>query len=141
NSDIAILLKGEHGTGKELFAHAIHNESERKYNKFIRVNCSNISESIIDGELFGFEETNVTNKKSIYEKGVFEEANYGTIFIDEIGHMSLNIQAKILQVIEKEEMTRIGGRSPIPLDIKIIAASSFPLEEKVANGTFNRKLY
>lgn len=141
NSSVVVLLKGENGSGKELFAHAIHNESERKYNKFIRVNCTNLHETIIEGELFGYEETNVMNKKSIYEKGVFEEANYGTVFIDEIAHLPLRIQEKLVHVIEEEEMVRMGGNTAIPLDVKIIAASSISLEEKVAEGTFHRKLY
>lgn len=140
-SSMAVLLKGEHGVGKELFAHAIHNESERKYNKFIRVSCTNVSEAIMESELFGYEETNIANKKSVYEKGVFEEANYGTVLLDEISALAIPIQKQLASVIENQEMVRIGGTDTIPVDLQIIVSTSVSLEEKVLEGSFDKSLY
>src|SRR5699024_8672876 len=93
-----VLLRGESGTGKELFAHAIHNESDRSHHKFIRLNCSAIPDSRMEVEFFGLEE-NTDPQKS--KKGIFEEANYGSVFLDEIGDLSLNIQAKLLRVLQE----------------------------------------
>ena len=136
-----VLLRGASGTGKELFAHAIHNESDRKYNKFIRVNCAAIAESILESELFGYEDGAFTGARSGGRKGLFEEANKGSIFLDEIGELSLATQAKLLRVLQEKEVVRVGGTTPIPLDVRIITATNINLEKAITNKTFREDLY
>ncbi|MEH7383101.1 sigma-54-dependent Fis family transcriptional regulator [Bacillus sp. JJ1533] len=136
-----VLLRGESGTGKELFAHAIHNESKRKYNKFVRVNCAAISESLLESELFGYEEGAFSGAKRGGKRGIFEEANNGSIFLDEIGELSLNTQAKLLRVLQEREIMRVGGTKSIPIDVRIIAATNVNLEKGIGNGTFREDLY
>ncbi|SES82493.1 PAS domain S-box-containing protein [Oceanobacillus limi] len=136
-----VLLRGESGTGKELFAHAIHNESGRKHNKFIRVNCAAIAESILESELFGYEEGAFSGAKRGGKKGLFEEANMGSIFLDEIGELSLHMQAKLLRVLQESEIVRVGGTDPIMIDVRIIAATNVNLEKAIMNKTFREDLY
>ncbi|MBP1969696.1 PAS domain S-box-containing protein [Virgibacillus natechei] len=136
-----VLLRGESGTGKELFAHAIHNESDRKHNKFIRVNCAAIAESILESELFGYEEGAFSGAKHGGKKGLFEEANLGSIFLDEIGELSLKMQAKLLRVLQENEIVRVGGTDPIPLNVRIIAATNVNLEKAIMNKSFREDLY
>ncbi|MBO1004316.1 sigma-54-dependent transcriptional regulator [Pseudogracilibacillus auburnensis] len=136
-----VLLRGASGTGKELFAHAIHNESDRKHNKFIRVNCAAIAESVLESELFGYEEGAFTGAKAGGKKGLFEEANLGSIFLDEIGELSLAMQAKLLRVLQEKEVVRVGGTTPIPLDIRVITATNVNLEKAITNKTFREDLY
>ncbi|WP_087971631.1 sigma 54-interacting transcriptional regulator [Oceanobacillus rekensis] len=132
-----VLLRGESGTGKELFAHAIHNESERKHNKFIRVNCAAITESLLESELFGYEDGAFTGAK----QGLFEEANHGSIFLDEVSELSMNMQAKLLRVLQEHEITRVGGTKPINIDVRIITATNINLEKAIMNNTFREDLY
>ncbi|PWW30492.1 PAS domain S-box-containing protein [Cytobacillus oceanisediminis] len=136
-----VLLRGESGTGKELFAHAIHNASDRKYNKFIRVNCAALSESLLESELFGYEEGAFSGAKRGGKRGLFEEADKGSIFLDEIGELTANTQAKLLRVLQEHEITRVGGTKPIHIDVRIIAATNVNLEKGIANGTFREDLY
>ncbi len=136
-----ILLRGESGTGKELFAHAIHNASDRKYNKFIRVNCAAISESLLESELFGYEEGAFSGAKRGGKKGLFEEANNGSIFLDEIGELSANTQAKLLRVLQENEIVRVGGTNAIPINVRIIAATHVNLEKAIADRSFREDLY
>ncbi|MFD1039192.1 sigma 54-interacting transcriptional regulator [Virgibacillus byunsanensis] len=136
-----VLLRGESGTGKELFAHAIHNESDRKHNKFIRVNCAAIAESILESELFGYEEGAFSGAKRGGKKGLFEEANMGSIFLDEIGELSLHMQAKLLRVLQEHEIVRVGGTNPVLLDVRIITATNINLEKAIMNNTFREDLY
>jgi PAS domain S-box-containing protein len=136
-----VLLRGESGTGKELFAHAIHNASDRKYNKFIRVNCAAISESLLESELFGYEEGAFSGAKRGGKRGYFEEANNGSIFLDEIGELSANTQAKLLRVLQENEIIRVGGTKPIPINVRIIAATHVNLEKGIAKGSFREDLY
>lgn len=136
-----VLLRGESGTGKELFAHAIHNESDRRHYKFIRVNCAALSESVLESELFGYEEGAFTGAKAGGKKGLFEEANHGSIFLDEIGELSLAMQAKLLRVLQEKEIIRVGGTTPIPLDVRIITATNVNLEKAVTNKKFREDLY
>ncbi|WP_044747888.1 sigma-54 interaction domain-containing protein [Bacillus alveayuensis] len=138
---VTILLRGESGTGKELFAHAIHNASDRKYNKFIRVNCAAISESLLESELFGYEEGAFSGAKRGGKRGLFEEANNGSIFLDEIGELSANMQAKLLRVLQEGEIVRVGGTKPIPINVRVIAATNVNLEKAIADGTFREDLY
>ncbi|WP_164668665.1 sigma 54-interacting transcriptional regulator [Virgibacillus doumboii] len=136
-----VLLRGESGTGKELFAHAIHNESDRKHNKFIRVNCAAIAESILESELFGYEEGAFSGAKRGGKKGLFEEANTGSIFLDEIGELSLHMQAKLLRVLQEHEIVRVGGTDPITIDVRVITATNVNLEKAIMNKTFREDLY
>lgn len=136
-----VLLRGESGTGKELFAHAIHNGSDRKYNKFIRVNCAALTESLLESELFGYEEGAFSGAKRGGKRGLFEEANNGSIFLDEIGELTANTQAKLLRVLQEKEITRVGGTKPIQINVRVIAATNVNLEKGIANGTFREDLY
>ncbi|TCP59604.1 PAS domain S-box-containing protein [Tumebacillus sp. BK434] len=136
-----VLLRGESGTGKELFAHAIHNDSERKYNQFIRVNCAAISESLLESELFGYEEGAFTGAKRGGKKGLFEEASGGTIFLDEIGELSMSMQAKILRVLQEKEILRVGGAKATTVDVRVIAATNVNLERAMQQGQFREDLY
>lgn len=133
----SVLLRGESGTGKELFAHAIHNESPRKDNKFIRINCASNNEELLEIEMFGYESP-VGSEKKI---GAFEEANYGSVFLDEIGELSLRLQARILHVLEEKEMIRVNGKNPIPVDVRIITATNSNLEKAISNRTFREDFY
>ncbi|KAA0549483.1 PAS domain S-box protein [Bacillus sp. BGMRC 2118] len=136
-----VLLRGESGTGKELFAHAIHNGSDRKFNKFIRVNCAAISESLLESELFGYDEGAFSGAKRGGKTGYFEEANNGSIFLDEIGELSAGMQAKLLRVLQEHEIIRVGGTKPISINVRVIAATNVNLEKGIANGTFREDLY
>jgi PAS domain S-box-containing protein len=136
-----VLLRGESGTGKELFAHAIHNASDRKYNKFIRVNCAAISETLLESELFGYEEGAFSGALRGGKRGYFEEANNGSIFLDEIGELPVNTQAKLLRVLQEKEITRVGGTKPISINVRIIAATNVNLEKGIAKGSFREDLY
>jgi PAS domain S-box-containing protein len=136
-----VLLRGESGTGKELFAHAIHNASERRYNQFIRVNCAAISESLLESELFGYEEGAFTGAKRGGKKGLFEEASGGTIFLDEIGELSMSMQAKILRALQEKEILRVGGAKAIQVNVRVIAATNVNLERAIQQGTFREDLY
>ncbi|MFJ7754857.1 sigma 54-interacting transcriptional regulator [Peribacillus muralis] len=136
-----VLLRGESGTGKELFAHAIHNASDRKFNKFVRVNCAAISESLLESELFGYEEGAFTGASRGGKVGFFEEANQGSIFLDEIGELPANIQAKLLRVLQEREIIRVGGTKPIAINVRVIAATNINLEKAISNGSFREDLY
>ncbi|MBS2969568.1 sigma 54-interacting transcriptional regulator [Metabacillus sp. KIGAM252] len=136
-----VLLRGESGTGKELFAHAIHNESDRKYNKFIRVNCAAIAENLLESELFGYEEGAFSGAKRGGKTGFFEEANNGSIFLDEIGELSPQMQAKLLRVLQEKEIVRVGGTKPIPVNVRVIAATNIKIEKAMTEGAFREDLY
>lgn len=136
-----VLLRGESGTGKELFAHAIHNASSRRYKKFIRVNCAAISETLLESELFGYEEGAFSGARRGGKRGLFEEANNGSIFLDEVGELSFNTQAKLLRVLQENEITRVGGTKSIPINVRVIAATNVNLEENISKGKFRKDLY
>jgi len=136
-----VLLRGESGTGKELFAHAIHNESDRRYHPFVRVNCAALSESLLESELFGYEEGAFTGAKRGGRRGLFEEASGGTLFLDEIGEINLSTQVKLLRAIQEREIVRVGGTNPISIDVRLIAATHVNLEQAVAAGRFREDLY
>lgn len=136
-----VILRGESGTGKELFAHAIHNASDRKYNQFVRVNCAAISENILESELFGYEEGAFTGASKGGKIGLFEQADGGTIFLDEIGEISLMMQAKLLRVLQEKEIVRVGGTKPINVDVRVISATNVDLEKAVFENAFRKDLY
>lgn len=136
-----VLLRGESGTGKELFAHAIHNASDRRFNKFIRVNCAALSESLLESELFGYDEGAFSGAKRGGKKGLFEDANNGSIFLDEIGELSVNTQAKLLRVLQENEIVRVGGTKAIPINVRVIAATNVNLEKAMAAGKIREDLY
>ncbi len=138
---VTVLLRGESGTGKELFAHAIHAQSDRKNKQFIRINCAALPESLIESELFGYVEGAFTGAKKGGKKGMFEEANKGTIFLDEISEINLNTQVKLLRVLQEKEINRVGSPISIPVDVRIIAATNTNLEQAVRNGKFREDLY
>ncbi len=136
-----ILLLGESGTGKELFAHAIHNESPRSEYPLIKINCGAIPSELLESELFGYEEGAFTGAKKGGKPGKFELANKSTIFLDEIGDLPLNMQVKILRVIQEREIERIGSVKSQKVDVRIIAATNKNLEEMVEKKEFREDLY
>lgn len=140
-SDFNILLLGESGTGKDVFAQAIHNSSRRSEEPFIAINCSAIPRELIGSELFGYEEGAFTGARKGGSTGKFELADGGTIFLDEIGDMPMDLQGHLLRVIEERKVTRIGGHELIPVDVRIIAATNRNLAEDVAAGRFRQDLY
>jgi len=140
-TNVTVLLRGESGTGKELFAHAIHNESLRRNQKFIRINCAAIPESLLESILFGYEENSFTGAKKGGEIGLFEAADKGTIFLDEIGDISLSLQTKLLRVLQEREITRVGGVRPKLINVRVIAATNADLESKIEAKEFRSDLY
>ncbi|WFD11251.1 sigma-54 interaction domain-containing protein [Tepidibacter hydrothermalis] len=136
-----VLITGESGTGKELFARAIHNNGSRCKYSFIAINCAAIPDNLLESELFGYEEGAFTGAKKGGKVGKFELANRGTIFLDEIGDMSIHLQGKLLRVLQEREVEKIGGKINIPVDVRIIAATNRDLEEMVAKGEFREDLY
>ena len=140
-STSTVLITGESGTGKELFARAIHNHSNRNENPFVAVNCAAIPDNLLESELFGYEEGAFTGAKRGGKLGKFELAHKGTIFLDEIGDMSLHLQAKLLRVLQEKELNKIGAKSNVFIDVRIIAATNKDLEKMVNKGTFREDLY
>ena len=140
-TDSTVLLRGETGTGKELFAHAIHSAGQRRSGPFIKLNCAAVPAELIESELFGYEEGAFTGAKKGGKAGKFEMAAGGTLFLDEIGDMPLPMQAKLLRVLQEREVERIGGIATRPVDIRIIAATARHLEELVGQGQFRSDLY
>lgn len=141
NNDSTILIYGETGTGKELFAHSIHNLSNRRNKPFIALNCAALAESLLESELFGYEEGTFTGAKKGGKAGVFELAHGGTLFLDEISEMPLRLQTQILRTLQEKEIRKIGGQKIIPIDVRVIAATNRKLEEEVEKGLFRRDLY
>ena len=140
NTNIIVSIAGETGTGKELIAKAIHYNSLRKKEPFVPVNITAIPKELIESELFGHEKGSFTGAVT-RRIGKFEEAQKGTIFLDEIGEMELNLQAKLLRVIQEKEVTRIGGNNTIKLDVRVLVATHRNLAEEVKNGNFREDLY
>ena len=140
-SNSTVLITGESGTGKELFARAIHNHSDRGDYPFVAVNCAAIPDNLLESELFGYEEGAFTGAKKGGKLGKFELAHKGTIFLDEIGDMSLHLQGKLLRVLQERELDKIGGKSNVFIDVRVIAATNKNLEEMVLKGTFREDLY
>jgi transcriptional regulator with PAS, ATPase and Fis domain len=140
-TNVPILVIGESGTGKELFAHAIHKASSRQHCNFVRLNCSCIPTELIESELFGYESGAFTGASQRGKTGKFELANNGTIFLDEIGDMSLDMQAKLLRVLQEKEFEKIGGTTPKSVDFRIISATNRDLQEMIELQSFRLDLY
>ncbi|WP_432666539.1 sigma 54-interacting transcriptional regulator [Wukongibacter baidiensis] len=140
-NDSTVLLTGETGTGKELFARAIHESSKRSNKPFIAINCGAIPEALIESELFGYEKGAFTGANKMGKHGKFYLADKGTLFLDEVGTMPIYLQIKLLRAIERREIERVGGAKSIPIDVRIIAATNEPLNEMVEKGEFREDLY
>jgi transcriptional regulator with PAS, ATPase and Fis domain len=136
-----VLIQGETGTGKELVAHALHQESRRSLYPFVKLNCAAIPQELIESELFGYDEGAFTGARKRGKKGKFELADKGTLFLDEISQLSMAAQAKLLRVLQEKEIERIGGAEPIRVDVRIVAATNDNLEDMVKQGTFRADLY
>ena len=139
-TDLTVLVRGESGTGKELVAQALHNSSSRKQRPFVAVNCAAINRELVESELFGHEKGAFTGADSRRE-GRFEAAEGGTIFLDEIGDMAPETQAKVLRVLQERKLERVGATSSIEVDVRVVAATHRDLEKAVADGTFREDLY
>jgi two-component system response regulator HydG len=139
-TDVTVLIQGETGTGKELVARAIHNNSPRKNKPFVAMNCTSLNENLLDDELFGHEPGAFTGGDRL-RKGRFEYANGGTIFLDEVGDMPLALQAKLLRVLENKEVVRIGSNEPIKVNVRLLSATNRDLEAAVSDATFRQDLY
>ncbi len=135
-----VLITGENGTGKELVARAIHNQSRRRDKPFVEVNCAAIPEDLIESELFGHERGAFTGATT-QRKGKFDLAHEGTLFLDEIGDMSLKTQAKVLRILQERKFERVGGSKTIEVDVRVIAATNKDLEEEIRQGSFREDLY
>ena len=140
-TDSSVLITGESGTGKELFAHAIHNNSQRAEAPFVAINCAALPETLLESELFGYEEGAFTGAKKGGKPGLFELANTGSIFLDEIEGMAPATQLKLLRVIQEREIIRVGGEKVIPIDVRIISASNEDLMPLIESGRFRRDLF
>jgi transcriptional regulator with PAS, ATPase and Fis domain len=136
-----ILLVGESGTGKELFAHAIHNQGRRRRGPFISVNCAAIPRELLESELFGYEPGSFTGASKKGKKGKFEHADKGSILLDEVGDMPLEMQSQLLRVLQEKEVERIGGNKPIKVDFRLIAATNRNLEDLIKTGSFREDLF
>jgi PAS domain S-box-containing protein len=136
-----VLIQGETGTGKELFAQSIHNESPRGNRPFVAINCAALPESLLESELFGYEDGAFTGAKKGGKMGLFELAHTGTIFLDEIGDMPISLQTRLLRVIQEKEVMRIGGDQVIPIDVRIIASTNKNLIDAVESNKFRADLY
>lgn len=140
-SDYTTLLYGESGSGKEIIAHSIHNISKRKDRPFVAINCATIAENLLESELFGYEEGAFTGALKGGKKGLFEQANNGTIFLDEIGDMPIYLQSKLLRVLQENQVMRVGGENVIDIDVRVIAATNKNLLEMIKGDRFRADLY
>jgi transcriptional regulator with PAS, ATPase and Fis domain len=140
DTDVTVLIRGESGTGKELVARALHRSSPRRDRPFVKVNCAALPSELLESELFGFERGAFTGAMQ-QKPGKFEFASHGTMFLDEISEMHTSLQAKLLQVLQEGEFSRLGGREDVKVDARIVAATNRDLETAVANGTFREDLF
>ncbi|MGF6906939.1 sigma-54 interaction domain-containing protein [Fusobacterium sp. PH5-44] len=141
STDATVLLSGETGVGKEVFAQYIYNNSHRKGKPFIRLNCGALTPTLIESELFGYEKGSFTGANREGKIGLFELADKGTIFLDEIGELPIDMQVKLLRILQDQEIIRIGGRSPIKINVRVIAATNKNLEELIRSKKFREDLY
>lgn len=136
-----VLIIGETGTGKELFAHSIHQASKRSHQPFVALNCAALPENLLESELFGYEAGAFSGASKGGKTGLFELAHKGTIFLDEIGEIPITLQAKLLRVLQEKEIRRIGSTSVHPVDVRVISATNINMEEKIKEGQFRSDLY
>jgi transcriptional regulator with PAS, ATPase and Fis domain len=141
NSDLPILLQGETGVGKEVFANAIHNASSRRDGPFICINCASIPAELLESELFGYEEGAFSGSRRGGKRGKFELADHGTLLLDEIGDMPPPLQVKLLRVLQNNIIEKVGGERPTQVDVRILAATNHNLEKKIESGAFREDLY
>src|SRR5205823_2855527 len=140
DTDSTILILGESGTGKELVAKSLHFNSRRQFSPFIPVNCSSLPENLLESELFGHRKGSFTG--ALYDKkGLFEEADGGTIFLDEIGSMPLPLQSRLLRVLQDREVRRVGDNTAVYVNVRVLAATNAPLEKLIKEGSFREDLY
>lgn len=139
-TDTTVLLTGETGTGKEVFAQAIHQESSRAHQNFVAINCSAFGKDLLESEMFGHKAGSFTGATKD-QKGLFEEANNGTIFLDEIGEMAIELQAKLLRVLETGEFIKVGENKPTKVNVRVIAATNRDLEKEIQHGNFREDLF
>ena len=140
-TDFPVLITGETGTGKEVVAKAIHLESDRRNGPFVAVNCGVIPDNLLESELFGYEEGAFTGARKGGKPGKFQLANGGTLFLDEIGDMPFPLQVKLLRVLQDQKVERVGGENPIPVDVRIVAATRQDLQQMMSQGRFREDLY
>src|SRR5712691_5015397 len=138
-TNMNVMIRGERGTGKELVAQEIHLKSNRATGPFISVNCASLPETLIETELFGCEKGAFTGSE--FRKGRFEQAHGGTLLLDEIGEFSMAVQPKLLRVLQEREVDRVGGKTPIPVDFRLIVSTNRNLEEMTRTGKFREDLY
>lgn len=136
-----VLITGESGTGKELFAQGMHNASHRRGGPFVALNCAAVPETLLESELFGYEEGAFTGSRRGGKGGLFEAAHQGTLFLDEIGDMPASLQTRLLRVLQEREVLRLGGTEPIPVDVRVIAATHRDLRSRIREGLFREDLY
>lgn len=140
-SDATVLITGESGSGKEVIADEIYKNSNRRDKPYVKINCAAIPANLLESELFGYEKGAFSGANAKGKQGLFEMANHGTLMLDEIGDMPMDLQVKLLRAIQQQEITRIGGSRTIKLDIRFLALTNSDLKEKIANGTFRQDLY
>lgn len=140
-TDVTILITGESGVGKEVVADSIYSASDRKGRPYVKVNCTAIPGNLLESELFGYEKGSFTGALNQGKAGLFELANHGTILLDEIGDLPYELQTKLLRVLQQKEVLRIGGKKPISLDVRVIAATNADLKQKIKDGRFREDLY
>src|SRR2546422_1535756 len=140
NTDSTILILGDSGTGKELVARALHFNSRRQHAPFVPINCSALPEALLESELFGHKRGSFTGAFTD-KKGLFQEADGGTIFLDEVGSMSPMLQSRLLRVLQEHEVRRVGDNTPAHVDVRVVAAANEPLEKRIKEGTFREDLY
>ncbi len=140
-TDSTILITGESGTGKELLAQGIHNASRRPHGPFVAINCAALPESLLESELFGYEEGAFSGSRKGGKPGLFEAAHRGTLFLDEVGDMPVSLQTRLLRVLQEREVLRLGGTEPISVDVRIIAATHQDLRDSIGSGRFRKDLY
>src|SRR5207249_10797650 len=139
-TDSTVLILGESGTGKELVARALHFNSRRQFATFIPVNCAALPENLLESELFGHRKGSFTGAISD-KKGLFQEADGGTIFLDEVGSMSSMLQSRLLRVLQEREVRQVGDNVPIYVNARVVAATNEPLEKRIKEGSFREHLY
>jgi propionate catabolism operon transcriptional regulator len=140
-NELAVILFGESGTGKELFAQAIHSASGRRGGPFVAVNCGSIPAQLVEAELFGYESGTFTGARREGNPGKFEDADGGTLLLDEVSELPPQAQTALLRVLQEKEVVRLGGSLPRRVDVRIVAATNKPLEEEIAAGRFRRDLH